>query len=50
MIDLINQIKIAKTRLKTAHVENNPTEQEVWKAILHSLTKLKYIKEIAKEG
>lgn len=50
MIDLINQIKIATTRLKTAHVENNPTEQEVWRAILRSLTRLNYIKEITKEG
>lgn len=47
---IANQIKIARTRLKTAKVESNPTEQEVWKAILRSLTQLNYIKEITKEG
>lgn len=45
---LANQIKVAKTRLKTATLENNPTEKEVWKSILNSLVKLEQISEIIK--
>ena len=50
MIKLSSQIKIAKTRIKTSIVENNPTEKEVWKSILESLIKLKRIEEVITEG
>lgn len=47
---LSGQIKIAKTRIKAAMAENNPTEKEVWKSILDSLVKLERISEIITEG
>ena len=42
-MNLPNQIKIAKTRLTTATLENNPTEKEVWKSILISLVQFEQV-------
>lgn len=47
---IANQIKIAKTRLKTAEKENNPTEIKVWTALLKSLKILERVTEMVKEG
>lgn len=47
---IANQIKIAKTRLKTAEKEKNPTEIEVWTSILKSLQTLERVTEVIKEG
>lgn len=36
-LNITSQIEIAKTRLRAARNENNPTEISVWESILKSL-------------
>lgn len=46
MINIKNQIIIAKTKLKAAKQEGNETEQKVWSSILASLIKLQTIERM----